>query len=174
MNSDSTVMHDALHYYQQPGPYSLHQTVGSNNCSVHTEYPDDYSVKEVTLYAAGYDIHSDHHVLLQWLNSTKDDAPVAQIVQLTGNYNYYAPIVTCTDTTIRNQVIPVGAFSRIQRDQILHLANQVKFQNSSTTNNCRVWLRELLMAMVDEELITQAKFDEIIEVDPLQMRRPEQ
>ncbi|KAG1754819.1 uncharacterized protein EDB91DRAFT_1076905 [Suillus paluster] len=97
---------------------------------------------------------SDRYVLLQWLNGTKDDVPVTQIVQLT--------------------VIPVGTFSRAQRDQILRLANQVKFQTTSITNNCRVWLRELPVAMVDEELITQEKFDEIIEVDPLQMRRPEE
>jgi hypothetical protein len=41
----------------------------------------------------------------------KDDAPVTQIVQLTGqagNYDYYAPVMTCTDTTIRNKIIPVG------------------------------------------------------------------
>jgi len=59
----------------------------------------------------------------------------------------------------------VGTLSRAQRDQIIRLANQVKFQKTSTTNNCRVWFRQLLVAMVDEKLITQAKFDEIIAVD---------
>lgn len=83
---------------------------------------------------------------------------MTKIVQLTCQAGYYEPVVTCTDTTIRNlnQVIPVGTFSRAQRDQIL-LANQIKFQKTSITNNCRVWLRELLVAIVDEELITQVK-----------------
>ncbi|KAG2350862.1 hypothetical protein BDR05DRAFT_954984 [Suillus weaverae] len=124
--------------------------------SVHADYPDDDSVKEVTLRAAGFEIHSDRHALLQWLNGTKDDVPVTKIVQLTCQAGYYEPVVTCTDTTIRNQVIPVGTFSRAQRDQIL-LANQIKFQKTSIINNCRVWLRELLVAMVDGELITQVK-----------------
>ncbi|KAG1813247.1 uncharacterized protein BJ212DRAFT_1482711 [Suillus subaureus] len=117
--------------------------------SVHAEYCDDDPVKE--------------------LNGTKDDVPVAQIMQLTGragNYNDYAPVVTCMDTTIRNQVIPVGTLF-VQRDQILLLASQIEFQTTTITNNCIVWLRELLVAMVDEELITQAKFGETVEVNPL-------
>jgi len=147
--------------------------------SVHTEYPDDDSVKDVTIHAAGKEISSDRHVLLQWLNGTKDDVPVTQVVQLTGqagNYNYYAPVVRMrsADTNIRNQVIPVGMFSRAQRDQILHLASQVEFRKTSTVNNCRVWLRELLQTMADNKLITQAKFEEIIKVDPLQIRQQEQ
>jgi hypothetical protein len=90
-----------------------------------------------------------------------------------GNYSYYAPVMTCTDTTIQNQIISVGTFPRAQRDQILFLANQVKFQRISITNNCRVWLGELLVVMVDEELITKVKFDEVVNADSLQMRQPE-
>ena len=147
--------------------------------SVHTEYPDDDSIKEVTLHAVGFEISSERHVLLQWLNGTKEDVLITQVVQLTGqpgSYNYYTPVVIpCgADHNTRNQVIPVGKFAREERDKILRLANQIQFQRTSITNNCRVWLRELLVAMVDEKLITEAKFGEIIEIDPLQIRQPEQ
>ncbi|KAG2756371.1 hypothetical protein P692DRAFT_201699469 [Suillus brevipes Sb2] len=66
---------------------------------------------------------------------------------------------------------PCGTFPRTRRDRILFPANQNKFRKISITNNCRVCLRELLVAMVDEELITQMKFDEIIEAGPLQLRQ---
>lgn len=110
----------------------------------HAEYRDDDSIKEVLLHVTGFETHFDRHVLLQRLNSMKDDAPVTQIVQLTGqagNYDYYAPVVTCTDTTIRKKIIPVGTLPRTQRDRRLVPANQFKFRKISTTNNCRVWLR---------------------------------
>ena len=60
-----------------------------------------------------------------------------------------------------NQLFSLGEFSRAQRDEILDLARQVVFLKMSTTNGCRVWTRDLLMAMVQANLISQATFDEI-------------
>ncbi|KIK47579.1 hypothetical protein CY34DRAFT_208777, partial [Suillus luteus UH-Slu-Lm8-n1] len=66
----------------------------SSLSTFHAECLDD--IKEVLLHVTGFETHFDRLVLLQWLNSTKDDAPVTQIVQLTGqagNYDHYAPVV---------------------------------------------------------------------------------
>ena len=136
--------------------------------SVYDTYPDDDSVKEVTLHARGltYSGVGDRHVLLQWNNATTGKGPVTQIVQLTGqsgNYSYYVPVAKyrSEESMLANQLFSLGEFSRAQRDEILDLAHQVVFSKTSTTNGCRVWTRDLLVAMVKTRLISQAKFDEI-------------
>ena len=125
-------------------------------------------MKEVTLHAQGltYSGMGDRHVLLQWNNATTEIGPVMQIVQLTGqsgNYSYYVPVaqVCSEEFMINNQLFSLGEFSRAQRDEILDLARQVVFSKTSTTNGCRVWTRDLLLAMVQAHIISQAKFNEI-------------
>jgi hypothetical protein len=108
----------------------------------------------------------DRHVLLQWNNATTEMGLVTQIVQLTGqsgNYSYYVPVaqLCSTQSMLNNQLFSLGEFSRAQRDEILDLARQVVYSKTSTTNGCRVWTRDLLVAMVQASLISQAKFDEI-------------
>jgi hypothetical protein len=136
--------------------------------SVYATFPDDDSVKEVFLQAAGltYSGLGDRHVLLQWVNSAETDTKATQMVQLTGqsgNYSYYAPVVKLRSeqSMVNNQHFSLGQLSRAQRDEILDLASQVVFQKTSTTNGCRVWTRDLLEAMVQADLISQATFDEI-------------
>ncbi len=134
--------------------------------SVYDTYPDDDSVKEVTLHAHGltYSGVGDRHVLIQWNNATTETGPVMQIVQLTGqsgNYSYYVPVAKLEESMLISQPFSLGEFSRAQRDEILNLASQVVFSKTSTTNGCRVWTRDLLVAMVKTRLISQAKFDEI-------------
>ncbi|KAF8351820.1 hypothetical protein F5887DRAFT_932522 [Amanita rubescens] len=136
--------------------------------SVYDTYPDDDSVKEVSLYAHGltYSGVGDRHVLLQWNNATTEMGLVTQIIQLTGqsgNYSYYVPVANlCSaQSMLNNQPFSLGEFSRAQRDVILDLARQVTFSKTSTTNGCRVWTRDLLAAMVQAHLISQAKFNEI-------------
>jgi hypothetical protein len=127
-------------------------------------------VKEVILLAHGltYSGVGDRHVLLQWNNTptTGNIGFVSQIVQLTGqsgNYSYYAPVAQLgsAETMVNNLLFSLGEFSRAQRDEILDLARQVVFSKTSTTNGCRVWTRDLLVAMVQAQLISQTKFDEI-------------
>lgn len=151
--------------------------------SVYDTYPDDDTVKEVTLYAQGltYSGVGDRHVLLQWINTAAESATgsetdiVTQIVQLTGqsgNYSYYAPVAKFRSlrSMVGNQTFSLGTFSRAQRDEILNLARHVVFSKSSTTNGCRVWTRDLLEAMVQARLISQAKFNEIDAGVPLVKR----
>lgn len=145
--------------------------------SVYDTYQDDDTVKEVNLQAHGltYSGVGDRHVLLQWKNATTEKGPVMQIVQLTGqsgNYSYYVPVaqVCSEESMINNQLFSLGEFSRAQRDEILDLANQVFFSKTSTTNGCRVWTRELLMGMVQTDLISREKFDEL-DVDVPLVRR---
>ena len=136
--------------------------------SVYDVHPDDDSMKEVTLHAKGltYSGMGDRHVLLQWNNATTEIGPVMQIIQLTGqsgNYSYYVPVaqVCSEEFMINNQLFSLGEFSRAQRDEILDLARQVVFSKTSTTNGCRVWTRDLLVAMVQANIISQSKFNEI-------------
>ena len=145
--------------------------------SVYNTYPDDDSVKEVILHADGlsYSGMGDRHVLLQWNNVTTETDLVTQIVQLTGqssNHSYYVPVAKLhsTQTMLDNQIFSLGKFSQAQRDEILNLAHQVVFSKTSTTNGCRVWMRDLLVAMVQAHLIPQAKFDEIDAGVPLVKR----
>ena len=134
-------------------------------------------MKEVILHAQGltYSGVGDRHVLLQWNIATTAMGLVTQIVQLTGqsgNYSYYVPVakLRSAQTMLSNQLFSLGEFSRAQRDQILDLARQVVFSKTSTTNGCRVWTRDLLVAMVQAHLISQAKFNEIDAGVPLVKR----
>ena len=136
--------------------------------SVYDVHPDDDSMKEVTLHAKGltYSGMGDRHVLLQWNNATSEIGPVMQIIQLTGqsgNYSYYVPVaqVCYEEFMINSQLFSLGEFSRAQRDEILDLARQAVFPKTSTTNGCRVWTRDLLVAMVQANIISQSKFNEI-------------
>jgi hypothetical protein len=149
--------------------------------SVHVEYPDDNSTKEVYLQAEGltYSGVGDRHVLLCWLNGvTKDGSNVTQIVQLTGqagNYSYFAPVakIRSAESSKRNLFISLGKYTRAQRDQVLELAKNVKFEKKSTTNGCRVWTRDLLEAMAVAGLISQAYFADIDTKIPLVRRQSE-
>jgi hypothetical protein len=144
---------------------------------VYDTYPDDDSVKEVALHAQGitYNGLGSRHVLLQWNNATTEMGPVMQILQLTGqpgNYSYYVPVAqVCSEEFMtNNQLFSLGKFSRAQRDEILDLARQVVFSKTSITNGCRVWTRDLLAMMVQVQLISQAKFNEIDTGVPLVRR----
>jgi hypothetical protein len=144
---------------------------------VYDTYPDHDSLKEVILHALGltYSGMGDRHVVLQWINAETDEGLVTQMVQLTGqpgNYTYYAPVVRlCSLTTMQtNQVFSLGEFSRAQRDKFLDLARQVVFSKTSTTNGCRVWTRDLLVVMVKNSLVSQAKFNEVDAGVPLVRR----
>lgn len=136
--------------------------------SVYDSFPDDDSTKEVYFQAAGltYSEISDRHVLLRWLNDElTEDVPITQVVQLTGqpgNYNYYAPVVVRSrEPRTANLQITLGRFSRAQRDQILQLAMDVKFEKKFTVNSCRIWTRDLLEAMVGRGLISGDLFTDI-------------
>jgi hypothetical protein len=145
--------------------------------SVYDKYPDDDNTKEIYLQAARltYAGVGDRHVLLWWLNGVD----VIQIIQLTGqpgNYGYYAPVAqqySVESAVAANLQIFLGEFTRAQREQIMELARKVKFERKSVVNSCRTWTRDLLEAMVEEGLISQAMFEDVDEKVPLLHRKPE-
>lgn len=67
----------------------------------------------------------------------------------------------------------LGNFTREERQLLLHLAEGVHFDKTSVINGCRVWMRELLEAMVKENLISEETFEIIAIEVPLPKRLPE-
>jgi hypothetical protein len=149
--------------------------------NVYGVYPDDERVKDVFLQAAGqtYSGIGDRHVLLWWSNGIAGDGEnVTQVVQLTGqagNYSYYAPVakVRSQNSTANNSQMLLGKFTRVQRDQLLNLAKNIKFEKQSTVNGCRVWTRDLLGAMVGAGLMSQEVFADVGTKVPLVARKAE-
>jgi len=132
-------------------------------------YPDDDSMKEVELQADGLVVLNpdDRHVLLHWTNGTDAEGRVyTQIIQLSGgsgNYNFHTPQVKMDPEAFRgaDTYYPLGQYTRAQRDQIVALAKAVKFDRRSRVNNCQVWMRDLLEAMVGADLLSKAEFDKV-------------
>ena len=132
-------------------------------------HPDDDSTKEVEFQADGLVVLNpdDRHVLLRWTNGTDAEGRVyTQIVHLSGgpgNYNFHTPQVRIHSEASRgaNTCYPLGKYTRAQRDQIVALAKAVNFDKRSRVNNCQVWIRDLLEAMVGANLLSKAEFDKI-------------
>lgn len=144
--------------------------------SIHKEYPDDTSPKDVYLEAYGlsYSGIGPRHVFLWWQNAVLDDenATVHQIVQLTGQpggYAYYSPVVQkqAVDLTNNHLQILLGRYTHTQRNQILQLADETTFVKTSVKNGCSVWTRDLFEAMVKNDLLPQEKIEEIDKAVPL-------
>jgi hypothetical protein len=152
--------------------------------SVYDTYPDDQSTKEAFIQAANLSFNGfgDRHVLVWWSNGvdkTSDTPkPVRQIIQLTGqagNYTYFYPVANSHPPALiqNNFQASLGEFTRDQRDQIIALAKGIAFEKTSVVNECRVWTRDLLNAMVNAKLLSQERFHEIDRTIPLLQRRPE-
>ncbi|KAH8087204.1 hypothetical protein BXZ70DRAFT_1011672 [Cristinia sonorae] len=142
-------------------------------------YPDDDSAKLVMVQADGLEYAangSDRHVLVYWLNGTDNHGErYMQLVHLTGgpgNYSFFS-------TSVQRQppqtvtLYELGTFTRAQRDQIIALARAVRFDKRSYVNNCQTWLRDVLEAMVNADLISRALLEEIDAGIPLKTRVPE-
>jgi hypothetical protein len=156
--------------------------------SVYDKFPDDDSTKKVHFQAAGLVTQTgigigDRHVLLWWLNfnnlmgsnPSSESSRVIQIVQLTGqpgNYAYYSPVAQMCDDTHEddNMQILLGEFTRAQRDRMLELAKEIRFERRSVVNSCRVWTRDLLEEMVGEGLISRETFEDVDGRTPLMCR----
>ena len=145
-------------------------------------YPDDDSTKEILIQADGLvtpEPGVDRHVLLRWTNGVDESGGrYIQIIQLTGgpgNYNFYTlqveghPEGSMKNNTFYN----LGQYTRVQRDQIITLAKAVNFDRKSRVNNCMTWMRDLLVAMVGAELLSEDKLNEIDADVPLRKRVPE-
>jgi hypothetical protein len=145
------------------------------------QYPDDNSIKETVLQADGLLTAGpgvDRHVLLHWINGIDGSRRYTQIIQLTGgpgNYNFYTPQVKAdSEESVKHNVFyKLGQYTRVQRDQIITLARAVNFDKRSCVNGCRAWTRDLLVAMVGAELLSEDKFNEIDVDVPLKKRVPE-
>ncbi|KAH9986386.1 hypothetical protein BJV77DRAFT_951119 [Russula vinacea] len=146
------------------------------------KYPDDDKTKEIFLQADGMEIFDpdDRHVLLHWLNGNDDTAGThyIQIIHLTGgpgNYQFHREQVKAESQASleRNASYNLGSYSRAQRDQIMALAKAVEFYPRSRVNNCQTWMRDLLRAMVGDNLLPSEKFDQVDKEVPLKRRVPE-
>jgi hypothetical protein len=145
------------------------------------QYPDDDSTKVIVLQADGLEPENpeDRHVLLRWTNGI-DEATrrFTQIIHLTGgpgNYSFHTPQVKIhSDTSLHSNTFHVlGEYTRAQRDQIIALARAVPFDKRSRVNNCQTWMRLLLEAMVNDNLLSRALFDQISADVPLLEPVPE-
>ncbi|KAJ3994141.1 hypothetical protein F5050DRAFT_1713940 [Lentinula boryana] len=151
--------------------------------------PDDDTEKDVYLQAHGHNFDGqERHVVIYWVvkisliskkvNGTLADNPVTQIVQLSGIRGKF--VFDSLVAKIRNPATLdshtqyyLGSFTRVERQLLLQLANQVEFDKASVVNGCRVWMRELLLAMVKENMISEETFEVIEEEVPLPKRIPE-
>ncbi|KAF9078529.1 hypothetical protein BDP27DRAFT_1309719 [Rhodocollybia butyracea] len=148
---------------------------------IYNDYPDNTSTKVVELQAAdrSYPGYGDRYVLLQWSNGKDAEGDeVTQIIQLSGmagNYAYYYPLAKkqVAGSRIENTIFPLGNFTCAERERILALADSTTFEKTSVVNSCRTWTRDLLMAMVNENLLSMTTFNEIDEQVPLLKRQPE-
>jgi hypothetical protein len=142
------------------------------------EHPDNDSEKDVYLEAAGRaGVLGDRHVQIWWENGQTQTGPVTQIVHLTGgigNYAFISPTIKPRnqESIKNNEVVPLGTYSRAQRNHIIKLAGEVtaKITKTSRVNDCRAWMRDLLELMVTEKLIAEAKVHSLCETIPLPAR----
>ncbi|KAI6009726.1 hypothetical protein EDC04DRAFT_2581506, partial [Pisolithus marmoratus] len=121
----------------------------------------------------------DRHVLLHWTNGTDlDRNRYIQIVQLSGgpgNYQFHTPQVKFdSERSLQlNTLHVLGQYTRAQRNQILAHAKTVKFNKKSHVNNCQTWMRSVLMAMVNDGLLSAEIFDKVDADVPLKKAVPE-
>ncbi|KAF9234105.1 hypothetical protein BU15DRAFT_53045 [Melanogaster broomeanus] len=145
------------------------------------QYPDNNSTKEVVLQADGLEAQNpdDRHVLLCWTNgSDAEGRRYIQVIHLSGgpgNYNFYTPQVKMDsdESWKANTCYVLGQYTRAQRDQIIALAKAVRFDKRSRINNCQTWMHDVVEAMVNADLLSTAKFDEVSAGVPLKERVPE-
>ncbi|PIL34491.1 hypothetical protein GSI_03268 [Ganoderma sinense ZZ0214-1] len=140
-------------------------------------FPDDESVKLIELQAAGLypPVAGDRHVLLRWFNGMEGSHTYTQVIHLTGgpgNYAFLTPSIKRHSEESRrlNTFYPLGLYTRAQRDQIISLASSIRFNRRSTVNDCLVWMRDLLEAMVAVGLLHKATFDVLDAQIPLKKR----
>ncbi|KAJ3727072.1 hypothetical protein C8R42DRAFT_717893 [Lentinula raphanica] len=141
--------------------------------------PDDDTEKDVYLQAHGHNFDGrERHVVIHWVNGTLADNPVTQIVQLSGIRGRF--VFDSLVAKLRNPATLdshtqyyLGSFTRGERQLLLRLADEIEFDKTSVVNGCRVWMRELLLALVREGLISEETFEVIEEEVPLPKRMPE-
>jgi hypothetical protein len=143
------------------------------------QYPDNDDTKEIILQADGLEISdpNDRHVLLHWLNGNDETGRYTQIVHLTGgpgNYHFHPEQVKKhSDDGDDDTFYNLGSYSRAQRDQIVKLAKHVRFDPKSHVNNCQTWMRDLFLAMVNNDLLPLETFNKVDKKVPLLERVPE-
>ena len=146
------------------------------------KFPDDDSEKEIRLEAVGKKRagpNDDRHVCLFWTNGVvgegHDEAQCVQVLHLTGGpgaYAFYTRQTRLQDPATQEQdtFYVLGRYTRAQREQILELAGRVSYDRHSWVNGCRVWMRDLLEAMVDAGLLQKPTFEYLDSEIPLKKR----
>ncbi|RDB24365.1 hypothetical protein Hypma_008395 [Hypsizygus marmoreus] len=109
-------------------------------------------------------------------------APVIQIIQLTGqpgSYAFYHPVALSSRPQnlsiqeTQNQIFPLGYLTRAERNQFVEIAKAVKYDRRSVVNGCRVWTRDLLLDAARLGLLDEGTVKAVIEGVPLPVRREE-
>lgn len=142
------------------------------------ELPDDDSLKLIELQAAGRCQGAERHVLLRWTNGQRGQTNYTQLIHLTGGPGKYAffkvSVKPHSEASRRlNTFYPLGVYTRAQRDQIIDIATSIAFDKNSGVNDCCVWMRDLLEAMVAVGLLHKATLDKVVSEIPLKKRVPE-
>ncbi|KAF9070822.1 hypothetical protein BDP27DRAFT_1323058 [Rhodocollybia butyracea] len=149
------------------------------NVNYYAHAPDDDSEKEVYLQAHGHNFDGrERHVVIHWFNGKLADSPVTQIIQLSGipgKFVYESLVAKLRNpaTMDSHKQYFLGSFTRAERQLLLQLADNVEYDKRSVVNGCRAWMRNLLLAMVKENLISEETFETIEEEVPLPKRLPE-
>ena len=140
-------------------------------------YPDNDEVKQLYVEAQGmtYAGAGERHVQICWSNGAFVGGYALQTIELggpPGGYHYVSPVVHLRrmESMGSNEQFSLGYFSRAQRNRILALAVSVHCDMQSVLNGPRVWVRDLLEAMVRAELLPMTTFAEISARVPLPRR----
>ncbi|EIN12429.1 hypothetical protein PUNSTDRAFT_42049 [Punctularia strigosozonata HHB-11173 SS5] len=149
-------------------------------------FQDDNSLKKVFIQGAlrnkdfaNADV--DRHVHLFWFNEDTPEITVIEILHLSGSWGSlqfeHAKRSRRADFDVVNETYLLGYFTRAQRDQICKLAKDVQYNPKSHVNGCRVWMRDLLDAMMKDALVKASPLaiEHITSSTriPLPFRRPE-
>jgi len=155
-------------------------------------FPDTDGDKDIFVMAAGVlraPPETPRHVMIIWQNGTIPGIPssnggaptgVYQMLQLefntsTGRYFLQDPCVKPrSKISIDNSTMwKLGSFNLDQREAIAELATEIEYEPKSKVNGCRVWLRDLLTAMVNKGFIDANQLGLIQDRVPLPRRVPE-
>ena len=155
------------------------------------DFPDNESSKVVALYVSPPNRSNNldpRHVFLCWPNGESNSSSsgsgtnlaVFQVVQLErrdDGFRYIYPNVWAFSQSVIDtyQKIPIGTFTRDDREKILELAEGIRFHPRSNVNGCGVWMRRLLGQMVidDDKLLGHWDFLRICNMVPLPNTQPE-
>jgi hypothetical protein len=128
--------------------------------SAYDLHPDTSIDKEVFVQASGLvttPMETPRHIFICWSNQSQEWYQVIQLIKWGNWYHYVYPAVQehLPANFSANQTWSLGIFTRDQREKLLELAEDIKFEKGSLTQGCRVWTAKLMLEMRRNGLISQ-------------------